>query len=273
VFAPGFAERVFEFAFNAEYAHNNHAVLAGSPNIPSQNEEKWLGYDVEFVIEAAGGGTHAVALQHKVSRYVDSWSRSNDHFWSAAGGPYYAFRLDVEQYNLIHWLSGLALPGAELYYCAPIFATKSAMDRHYLRNTVEANSVWIDVQGSGALGPYETHTIIYDQTGAAAFVFSEDPQKLTVVGAEQRRARTADRRSARVNFTELDREVREALRQYWAEKVPQRRRRRADEFRFPEHPPPEKLVGEEATPKTVSALLAEYVGLDVLVETAQPVLT
>ena len=65
VFAPGFSERVFEFSFNAEYAAANKAVLAGAPHIPTQNDEKYLGYDVLFEIQAGGGVTNMLALQHK----------------------------------------------------------------------------------------------------------------------------------------------------------------------------------------------------------------
>jgi hypothetical protein len=272
VLVPGFAERVFEFAFNAEYAHRNQALLTGSPNIPSQNEEAWLGYDVEFSIIASGGATHTVALQHKVSRYVDNWSRSNDHFWTAAGGPYYAFRLDVDQYNLIHWLAGLGLPHAEIHYCAPLFATRADMDTHYLGTAVETNSVWIDVQGSGALNTYETHTIIYDAAGANAFVFSSDAQKLSVVSTDVRRARSEERRQRRVDFTKLERELRRALRAYWVEKLPQQRRRnQLNQFSLPSEPPPDEPPEDEASAKTVSALIADFVGLDVMIETAKPV--
>lgn len=47
---PGFSERTFEFCFNAEFCQLFGGLLASHPHIPSQREEKDLGYDVEFVI-------------------------------------------------------------------------------------------------------------------------------------------------------------------------------------------------------------------------------
>lgn len=56
VYPPGFSERVFEFGFNSEYAAQNRAVLAAAPHIPTQNDEKALGYDIAFEIKRRGGG-------------------------------------------------------------------------------------------------------------------------------------------------------------------------------------------------------------------------
>lgn len=111
VLRPGFSERVFEFSFNAEYANRNRAILAGAPSIPTQNEEKSLGYDVMFEVNAHGGAIHAVALQHKVSRFVDRLGPTNANFWTEAGGPYFAFRLDTDQYNLIESIAAAGMPG------------------------------------------------------------------------------------------------------------------------------------------------------------------
>jgi hypothetical protein len=67
---PGFSERVFKFGFNAEFAHSHRAVLAAVPHIPTQNQEKLLGYDVKFEIKKSGGAIRMIALQHKVARQV-----------------------------------------------------------------------------------------------------------------------------------------------------------------------------------------------------------
>lgn len=147
VFPPGFSERVFEFSFNAEFSSRNRAVIAAAPHIPTQNEEKWLGYDVAFQINSRGGATHTLALQHKVSRFVDKVSGSNARFFYEAKGPYYAFRLDSDQYNLIQSISSLGLPGIEFYYCAPLFTTLGDMNGHYLTNQVTDHALWVDVSG------------------------------------------------------------------------------------------------------------------------------
>src|SRR5688500_6727594 len=111
VLYPAFPERVFEFAFNAEYCHVNRAVLIGTPELPTQNEEKYLGYDVAFEIRRAGGVVNTIALQHKTSRYVTTRSGSNARFYDEIGGPYFAVRLDTEQFNVIEDLASAHMPG------------------------------------------------------------------------------------------------------------------------------------------------------------------
>ena len=75
VYPPGFSERVFEFGFNSEYADQNRAVLAAAPHIPTQNEEKALGYDIAFEIKRRGGAINSIALQHKTCRFVERQRR------------------------------------------------------------------------------------------------------------------------------------------------------------------------------------------------------
>lgn len=195
ILRPGFSERVFEFSFNSEYAHRNQALLAGAPGIPTQNEERWLGYDVLWEIKKRGGAVHAVALQHKVARLVDARGPTNRHYWTAAGGAYLAFRLDIDQYNLVESISAAGLPGVEFFFCAPRFASRKDMNDHYLGKVVEANSVWIDVSGAGQLTPGESHTIIYKPDGSQAFLFSEQRKKLKTLSNEQRKARWEQRRN------------------------------------------------------------------------------
>src|SRR6266536_4820705 len=105
VYLPGFSERVFEFGFNSEYANQNRAILAAAPHIPTQNDEKSLGYDIAFEIKRHGGAVHSIAIQHKTCRFVDGESATNQKFWNAVGGPYFAFRLNVDQFNLIETIA------------------------------------------------------------------------------------------------------------------------------------------------------------------------
>jgi len=176
----GFSERIFEFGFNAEYADRHKAVLAGMPHIPTQNQEKLLGYDVQFAIDARGGAKHYLALQHKVARYVDGKSSSNQKFRQRVGAPYYAFRIDVDQFNLIESVASARSPGLAFYYCAPLFHTTEAMSDRYTSRDIESNSVWIDVQDVGQLATNESHTMVYSPKGDVAFVFSETPRELRI---------------------------------------------------------------------------------------------
>lgn len=260
---PGFSERVFEFSFNAEYADRNRAILAGAPSIPTQNEEKWLGYDVAFEVAHRSGAIHVVALQHKVSRYVDGLGPKNRHFLDSIGGPYYAFRLDTDQYNLIQSIAAAGLPGIEFAYCAPIFASRDDMNNHYIAGTVEQNSIWIDVAGAGQITDDEPHTIIYSPLGSQAFRFSKDAIPLKVKNYEQRQRRREQRQKSNVeNFPEIYTAALATLRQYWPER---RRRRSADtisDFRLPEKLPVEK----EPTIANTAKLLGQYFGISLLVE-------
>ena len=173
IFYPGISERVFEFGFNAEYCAKNKAVLAGCPYIPTQNQEKRLGYDVKFKI-TKGALVTPLYLQHKVSRYVDKRVGSNKKYYDAVNGPYFAFMLDKDQYNLIHRAS--QKKGRQFYYCAPSFTSRKDMDVHYSADTVVNNSVWIDVASSDPIpvNDNDSHCIVYDSSAANAFRFSEN---------------------------------------------------------------------------------------------------
>lgn len=184
VYRPGFSERVFEFAFNAEYCVKNKAVLAACPYLPTQQQEKRLGYDVEFVVNQRGGGMSSLFLQHKVSRFVDSRSSSNAHFYDTVGGEYFAFQLDIDQYNLIqHAAAGRR---QSIYYCAPAFISREAMDGRFFTQTVVDDSVWIDVAGSGSISDNKSHCVVYNADGSEAWRFSEEPSKAKAVVGEER---------------------------------------------------------------------------------------
>jgi len=264
VLRPGFSERVFEFSFNAEYAHRNRAILAGAPSIPTQNEEKSLGYDVMFELKAGGGAVHTVALQHKVSRFVDKLGRSNGDFWKAAGGPYFAFRLDTDQYNLIQAISSMGTTGGEFQFCAPLFATRADMNTHYMASSVEGNSIWIDVAGAGQISDGDTHTIVYRQDGTQAFRFSKSPTKLTVADNAARRARWERRRAGKLEEPErIYSSALKVLREYWPERRQKAQRGSSDTGGGL----PPKLP-DEVAPTLVNAgrLLADYFGMSLLVE-------
>lgn len=264
ILRSGFSERVFEFSFNAEYASRNRAVLAGAPSIPTQNEEKSLGYDVMFEINTHGGAVHAVALQHKVVRFIDRLGPTNGNFWSAAGGAYFAFRLETDQYNLIESISSARMPGIDFNFCAPLFASRSEMNGHYIAGSVESNSLWIDVAGVGPITDSESHTIVYRQDGSQAFRFSDSPQELMVISEGKRREQWEKRRYStlespeRIYITAL-----RLLREYWPDRRHKLRRRSetADGI-FPSRLPDEV----EPTLANAGRLLADYFGISLLVE-------
>ncbi|MBS2132080.1 hypothetical protein KEX41_28245 (plasmid) [Burkholderia thailandensis] len=265
VLPPGFSERVFEFSFNAEYAQRNMALLAAAPYIPTQNEEKTLGYDVRFELRSRGV-SRVIALQHKVARYVDQPGNTNRHFWNAAGGPYFAFRLDVPQYNRIVRFSAPHVPHTGCYYCAPVFASHHRMNSHYLSKTVEANSIWIDVFAAGQILDREPHTIVYAADGSRAFRFSGDPVELKIFRSEtlraepQTRTRMTDDDAQRIYSAAF-----EAVLSGWPDTAPERPRRRDSAL---DRVTPGVLL--ERPPRDfreLGLLLSSYAGLSVLVET------
>ena len=263
VLRPGFSERVFEFSFNAEYAARNRAVLAGAPHIPTQNEEKSLGYDVAFELNRRGGAVHSVALQHKVSRFVDGLGPKNHDFWSESGGPYFAFQLDTDQYNLIEGIASSGLHGVECYFCAPMFATRTEMNSRYLANAVEPSSVWIDVKDAGTITDEGPHSIVYSADGKQAFRFSEDAVPLKVLGDEARRAKRAERKAADLqSIVPIYETAFGVLKGYW----PSRRRTKGldadNAIRVPKKLPARK----EPTPRNTAELLSQYYGLSWLIE-------
>jgi len=279
VFLPGFSERVFEFGFNAEFAESNKALLVSAPDIPTQNQEKYLGYDVLFELSTAGGVTNAVALQHKTVRKVDGASGTNSRFSAVAGLPYFAFRIDAWQFNTIESIASAGLPGVEFYYCIPRFTLRTDMNAHYLKRTVSVNSLWIDVAGAGAIDELKSHSIVFTASGSDAWVFSTDPKKLKVV--EPRLKRADDARREPFQFTELrdvyDRIFR-TVEEKWGKRPMESERRGLDTTvaalpaeaqagTRPAMPPTYRDVSNvESTIAAIGELLGNYVGMTVLAE-------
>ncbi len=266
VYSPGFSERVFEFAFNAEYAQRNRALLASAPHIPTQNEEKWLGYDVAFEVKKRGGSIHSLCLQHKVARYVNARATTNRHFWDAIGGAYYAFHLDTDQYNLIHSIAQHHLPGIEFYYCAPLFTTRRDMDKHYIAQTVEGSSVWIDVSAAGDISDPSLHSVFYSINGSKAFRFSPD-------GIEIKTRRPNEKRDPiyrEISVEEIQRVYQAGLsvvREYWPRRRAVRPSGQETDFRMPSQLPEEEHIGNlDRAIAATGRLLSRYFGVTWLIE-------
>ncbi|MBS0349099.1 MAG: hypothetical protein JSR69_21850 [Proteobacteria bacterium] len=266
----GFAERVFEFAFNAEYCVKNKAILAACPYIPTQQQEKRLGYDVAMTIAAKGGGVSSVFLQHKVSRYVDTRAGSNARFYDAVGGSYFAFPLDVEQYNLIHHAA--AVGNEAFFYCAPAFTTRKAMDEKFFAQTVVDDSVWIDVAGAGEIGDTKAHCIVYNGDASQVWRFSEEPVRASGRSAKggieaSKRIEKFDRDTVANTYEALFRD----LKDWWPERRKVRRKADREERQaMPDVLPPHRDIGELHTAiEAVRELAVEYYGVSWLVGVRQ----
>lgn len=181
-YPSGFSERVFEFAFNAEFATTYKTVIAGLPYIPTQNLEKALGYDVRFEIKKRGQPRRFIALQHKVARYIDGCSGSNFHVREKVGCPYYCTKIDPDQFNTIRKQCGTT--GLDFYYCAPKFHEVGEMNKHYTIGQVRQNSAWFDISACNLLTNTEGHKLVYDRSATKAYVFSGEGQKVEVIPPE-----------------------------------------------------------------------------------------
>ncbi|KQW46704.1 MULTISPECIES: hypothetical protein [unclassified Roseateles] len=263
---PGFAERVFEFAFNAEYCAAHKAVLAACPYLPSQQQEKRLGYDVEIQTLVAGGAVSSLFLQHKVARHVDSRTGSNAKFYDAVGGPYFKFELDIEQYNLIH----KAVQGGKqnFFYCAPAFTTRAEVDQHFATGSVVDNSVWIDVLNAGAITDARSHSIVYNLDASQVHRFSDQPVRATGGAPSEWRLDTGRiEKFDRDAVVEIYNDLLEDLNEWWPHRQKLRRKSEASESQLmPDHLPKVREVPDLAQAvEAVQELAVDYFGVSWLI--------
>ena len=166
---PGFSERTFEFCYNAEYCQINAALLATHPHIPSQRQEKDLGYDVEFRIRQ-GAFTKSVFFQHKVSYHAEARAGRNAKFYDAHGGPYFRFSVDNEQHNT---LCELSRTKGNAFYCAPRFNLRHELESHFRAPSIADNSILLDPLDVGEIYDDESHNITYARDGTNPTLHSE----------------------------------------------------------------------------------------------------
>lgn len=269
VHRPGVSERVFEFAFNSEFCTSSGALIAGCPYIPTQNQEKRLGYDVAIKVKA-GSKIRSLYLQHKVARYVDGKTGSNKKFRDAVGSPYYAFSLDVDQYNLIHRFSQKKT--REFYYCSPIFTSRKDLDSHYAAKTVVSNSAWIDVSSCTAIPSTDTtsHCIVYSPDLQNVSRFSDEPEK-TVAAEKPSLEKLLMSPVREFQTKELAEEYFEffnTLKEWWPDKL--KRRRKSEEvsdFQMKSVLPPrrEDFKQPKQVVEAIREITGDYLGVSWLV--------
>jgi len=270
VHPPGVSERVFEFAFNSEFCTASGAVIAGCPYIPTQNQEKRLGYDVAIKVKA-GSKIRSLYLQHKVARRVDGKSGSNKKFRDVVGSPYYAFSLDVDQYNLIHRFSQKKT--REFYYCSPIFTSRKDLDTHYAAKTVVLNSAWISVATWSAIPSTDTasHCIVYSPDLKKVSRFSEEPEE--PVPAEKPSlekffaapAREFQTKELAEDYYELF----DTLKEWWPERMKTRRKSESsNDFQMKAVLPPrrEEFKRPKDVVEAIQEITGDYLGVSWLVK-------
>ncbi len=179
--------------------------------------------------------------------------------------PYYAFPIDVDQYNLIHKFS--QKKSRKFYYCAPRFTSRRELNDHFKNGGEAPNLVWIDIPACGTLTNTESHYIVYPENGCRAFVFSEHPdarpsivQPAEVENFPSDRTTKLTTASLRVEYEE----ILETVSQWWREdRFAQRRTGGIDsDFRMRLEPPqhrgglknPTDMIG------AIRELTNEYLG-------------
>lgn len=181
-----FSERMFEFAYNAEFCRKNSAFLVGAPSIPSQNLEKLLAYDVALRVKK-GSPVRSLFLQHKVpiKCWVPNKEKTTSHYAAVLGRRYFRFFLNNQQHNKIIASFGRRSP--PIYYCSPLFTNKSFLHSFFVNSTIQDNSILIDVSGLPELtGPSltDSHSIGYDIKKSKVYQFSLEPKLCESVSAD-----------------------------------------------------------------------------------------
>ena len=186
--APEFSERMFEFAYNAEYCRTNFAFLAAAPYIPNQRMERLLAYDVALRIKK-GAPVSSLFLQHKVATkyWVPVGQKTSSHYSAALGSRYFRFGLNNRQYNRILFLR--TKKATPIFFCAPKFTSESWINKYFLSSLIEKKSIWIDIAGAGRLvgaNFHKSHSIGYRVNESRVLRFSNEPERLGAVAADAR---------------------------------------------------------------------------------------
>ncbi|WP_435258086.1 hypothetical protein ACSBLW_18580 [Thioclava sp. FR2] len=165
----GFSERTFEFCYNSEFCRVNAAILATHPSIPSQNEEKDLGYDVEFRLRQLGS-VRSLFLQHKIVHFAEQRAGQNARFYNAHGGPYYRFPVDSDQHNVLY---ALANNRGNAFYCAPTFNRTIDLRQAFETSSICRHSLWLNPLEVGPITDHEKHNITFSPNGGNRFLHSD----------------------------------------------------------------------------------------------------
>src|SRR5699024_2837148 len=171
----GFSERTFEFCFNAEFCNQYSGLLAAHPTLPSQRQEKYLGYDVEFKIKS-GSYCNSLFLQHKAPHFAGNRVSNNRGFYDTHGGPYFRFRVDTKQHNTM--VDNISTDMGDIFYCAPLFNTYVELASKYDTKDIVDSSIWIDPNNI-RINDNKNHNITYDPVGDSAYLHSK-PTSLKV---------------------------------------------------------------------------------------------
>ncbi|MEE3361073.1 MAG: adenylosuccinate lyase [Pseudomonadota bacterium] len=145
------------------------AILATYPNIPSQRQERYLGYDIEFKLTQSSYSV-SVFIQHKVAHFAEVRSGSNARFFNTHNEPYFRFPVDNDQHTILQKLSSAR---GNTFYCAPLFHSRDDLHNSFQNGSISQNVILLDPNAVAPVAGKQRHNISYDRYGRAAFMHSE----------------------------------------------------------------------------------------------------
>jgi hypothetical protein len=141
------------------------------------------------------------------------------------------------------------------------------MDTHYLANSVLTKSVWINPKGAGPITDYDAHSIVFDQTGTKAFLFSDEPRDLSISGPRRRVPQETPSHEETLVLSAVYETVYETVSGFQTRDRRRRRDRDEPDFRMPMELPPFVRSGDDGELiKALADLFSSYLGVSWLVE-------
>lgn len=177
-----FSETRFVFGILHELANRCFATGRGwkAPNLPTQREEKELGYDVEIT-----GAVRSIFFQFKIP---EKKTTANSKYWNEMGGPYYEFHIwpdstSPQHNNLLNLAA--SNPRNKVYYCSPRFHTNREYEVNYRNKAIASNSVYVPCGTLMRITGSDAHSICYTKDPRTAPVMHSEPHFATGFGLDQ----------------------------------------------------------------------------------------
>lgn len=156
-----FSERDFEFCFNAAFLQEHADALIAVPFIPSQRQERIVGWDVRFKLKQ-GRTRRSLFLQHKRPGYAASARGRAAAVYKQYDGPYYRFPVasarDAHQLNR---LTALANKGRNVAYTSPSIHLLTELEAAFADGTLLKKTIFISPRGQRLARDRRAHSYSY----------------------------------------------------------------------------------------------------------------
>jgi hypothetical protein len=178
---PKFSE--FQFAYSVTRELESEVFTnAAVPHFPSQNQEGYLGYDLNF-----SNGVSSLFIQYKRSKRLDD-GRAIDEQWDTYGEQFFRFKVrtsdngsEPEQHKLLTRRAR----ERPVYYVAPEFIKWADYQQYARDSNILAHSAFIDCEDAPMPCDSDQHYICHRPEDYQARFFSEEPQTIDRVGPDE----------------------------------------------------------------------------------------